>query len=208
MEQDAAIKRAKFIQSSVEIRELFGFAAPSEVLKALKVHSNSFYGSCLWDLGGEKAKQVYSAWNSTVKLVWGCPQWTRSYFLQQLLCCGQTSAKVDIWTRYVKFFHSLRNSACHEVQVLSRYLARDVQSVTGRNLDLIQEISQLNPWTARLGQLKQALVLAETVDVPLADRWRLPYLCTLLAQRREFQNLAMEEEETRMNELIDSLVMN
>ena len=75
-------------------------------------------------------------------------------------------------------------------------------------MGLIQEISQLNPWTARLGQLKQALVSSETVDVPLEDRWRLPYLCTLLAQRREFQNLAMEEEEARVNELIDSLVMN
>ena len=59
-----------------------------------------------------------------------------------------------------------------------------------------------------MGQLKQALVASETVDVPLEDRWRLPYLCTLLAQRREFQNLAMEEEEARINELIDSLVMN
>ena len=58
MEQDAAVKRAKFIQSSVEIREVFKFAAPTEVLKALKIHSSSFYGSCLWDLGGEKAKQV------------------------------------------------------------------------------------------------------------------------------------------------------
>ena len=63
MEHDAAIKRATFIRSSVEIRETFKFAAPAEVLKALKIHSNSFYGSCLWDLGGEKAKQVLNAWN-------------------------------------------------------------------------------------------------------------------------------------------------
>ena len=62
MEQDASIKTATSIGSSVEIRETFKFAAPAEVLKALKMHSNSFYGSCLWNLGGEKAKQVYSAW--------------------------------------------------------------------------------------------------------------------------------------------------
>ena len=131
MEQDAAVKRATFIRSSVEIREVFKFAAPAEVLKSLKIYSNSFYGSCLWDLGGEKAKQVFTAWDYTVKLVWGCPAWTRTYILQQLLSCGHTSAKVDILSRYVKFFHSLRKSASHEVQVLSRYLARDVQSVTG-----------------------------------------------------------------------------
>ena len=57
MEQDAAVKRATFIRSSVEIREMFKFAAPAEVLKALKTYSNSFYGSCLWDLGGEKARR-------------------------------------------------------------------------------------------------------------------------------------------------------
>ena len=195
MEQDTVIKRARFIQSSVEIRTLFSFAAPAEVLHALKVYSRSFYGSCLWDLGGMKAKQVYSAWNTTVKLVWHCPPWTRTFFLQQILSCGQTSAKVDILTRYVKFFHSLRSSASHEVQVLCRYLARDIQSVTGRNLRLIHDLSHQNPWTATLGQIRQALISSEIVEVSVEDRWRLPYLCSLLAQRRETRILALENEE-------------
>ena len=120
MEQDAGVKRARFIQSSVETRELFHWAAPAEVLKATKIYCGSFYGSNLWDLGGDKAKQVYNAWNTTVKLAWGCPLWTRTYMVQQLLCCGQTSTWVDIICVYMKFFHSLRKSACHEVQVLSR----------------------------------------------------------------------------------------
>ena len=55
------------------------------------------------------------------------------------LSCGHTSVKIDIQSRYVKFFHSLIKSASPEIQVLSRYLARDVQSVTGRNLRLVQE---------------------------------------------------------------------
>ena len=208
MEQDTVMKRARFIQSSVEIRTLFSFAAPAEVLHALKVYSSSFYGSCLWDLGGMKAKQVYSAWNTTVKLVWYCPLWTRTFFLQQLLSCGQTSAKVDILTRYVNFFHSLRSSACHEVQILSRYLARDVQSVTGRNLRLIHDLSLLNPWTAKLGHIRQALILSELVEVPEMDRWRLPYLCSLLTKRREMRTLALENEENYISDLISSLVRN
>ena len=138
MEHDVEIKRAKFINSAVEIRELFKAAAPSEIVKAMKVYSSSFYGSNLWDLGGYKARQVYTAWNRSVKMVWGLPQQTRSYFLQQLLCCGFSSARVDIFTRYVKFFQGLKASACYEVQVLSRLLARDMQSVTGKNLNLIK----------------------------------------------------------------------
>ena len=103
---------------------------------------------------------------------------------------------------------SLRNSASHEVQVLSRFLARDVQSVTGRNLRLIQDLNSMNLWSTSYGQLRHALISAEMVPVPLLDIWRLPYLCSLLAQRREAQNLASENEEKRLNELIDSLVMN
>ena len=44
MEQDAAIKRAKFISSSVQIREVFKFAAPAEVVKSMQIHSTSFMG--------------------------------------------------------------------------------------------------------------------------------------------------------------------
>ena len=206
MEQDIVIKRAKFIQAAVEVRDLFSFAAPAEVLHAMKVYSSSYYGSNLWDLSGVKARQMYSSWNTMVKLVWYCPPWTRTFFVQQVLSCGHTSAKVDILTRYVKFFHSLRGSACHEVRILSRYLARDVQSVTGKNLRFIQDLTHLDPWTASLSSVKEALVKAEAVEVPVQDQWRIPYLCSLLAQRREIRNLALENEEKYLDELISSLV--
>ena len=165
MDQDAVIKRAKFIQSSVEIREVFKFAAPQEIVKSLKIYSSSFYGSCLWDLSGDKAKQVFSAWNTSIKLAWGCPQQTRSYFVQQLLCCGFVSAKTDVVTRYVKFFHGLRGSASLEVQVLCRDLARDRQSVTGKNLWLIRQLTNLNPWTAHCGKLMAPLQGDQRVPV-------------------------------------------
>ena len=208
MEQDTAVKRARFIQSSVEIREQFKFAAPAEVVKALKVYSNSFYGCNLWDLGGDKAKQVYTAWNTAVKLAWGCPQWTRTYFLQQMLCCGHSSARVDILCRFVTFFHSLRLSACHEGQIMSRLVARDIQSVTGKNLHYILEETALNPWSSTRKRLKDALLAGEAAQVPQQDRWRLPYLSSLLSQRREAHNLAQEDVELRLSELIDSLVKN
>ena len=208
MDHDAEIKRAKFIQSTVEIREIFKSAAPSEVLKALNVYCSSFYGSCLWDLGGDKAKQLYTAWSTSVKLAWGLPQQTRTYFLQQLLSCGFSSAKVDILTCFVKFFQGLKSSACYEVQVLSRLLSRDMLSVTGKNLRLVQEMTKLNPCTASKAKIRAALEVYELVVVPPLDQWRLPYLTSLLSQRGEAYYAAMEEEEERLTELIDSLVVN
>ena len=41
MEHDAEIKRAKCINSAVDIGEVFKNAAPAEVIKAMKVHSSS-----------------------------------------------------------------------------------------------------------------------------------------------------------------------
>ena len=38
MEQDAAVKRDRFVQSSVETREMFKWAAPAEVIKATKIY--------------------------------------------------------------------------------------------------------------------------------------------------------------------------
>ena len=202
------MKRARFIQSAVETKELFKWAAPAEILKATKVYSTSFYGSNLWDLGDEKAKQVYSAWNTAVKMAWDCPLWTRTWMVQQLLSCGHSSARVDILCRYVNFFHSLRRSASREVQVLSRFLARNVQSNTGKNLQYIQEETGLSPWSACRGGLRDALVAGEVVGVLPQDRWRIPYLGSLLSQRREARTLALEEEEKRLSQLIDSLVAN
>ena len=208
MEQDAAMKRAQFINSSVQIREQFKFAAPAEVLKAMKIHSTSFYGSSLWDLDGEKAKQVYSSWNQSIKLIWGCPLWTRTYFVQQVLSCGHTSARVDILSRFVKFFQSLRVSASKEIQVLSRYIARDIRSVTGWNLQLVRDLTKLDPWVTSSYKLKAALIGAEKVEVPANDHWRPPYLCSLLAQRGVVHSLAMEAEESALSDLIASLVTN
>ena len=115
---------------------------------------------------------------------------------------------MDILTRFVKFFHGLKCSASYEVQVLSRLLSRDMLSVTGKNLRLVPEMTQLNPFTAIRAWLRAALEVGELVEVPPLDQWRLSYLSSLLSQRGEAYYSAMEEEEQRLSQLIDSLVIN
>ena len=80
--------------------------------------------------------------------------------------------------------------------------------MTGRNLRLVQETANLDPWTASTNNLRRALISSEMVEVPIMDRWRLPYLRSLISQRRVANSLAMEAEETRLEELIESLVFN
>ena len=126
MDHDVVVKRAQFIDKSVEVRTMFEWAAPAEVLQAMKTYCSDLYGSMLWDLGGDKASQVYSAWDTAFKLSWSCPRWTRTFLLQQVLACGMTSARTDVLGRYGKFAMGLRTSVCQEVRVLFNFVARDL----------------------------------------------------------------------------------
>ena len=132
--------------------------------------------------------------------------WTRTYLLQQVLSCGFTSARVDISCRFANFLKSLRNSTSMEVQVLSRFLARDVQSVTGKNIQLLFELTGLNPWTAYQTRLRDALVAKEAVKVPPQDTWCIPYLYSLLIQRREAKKFALEELVNEQTDLLAYLL--
>ena len=208
MEHDARIKRAIFIDKSVEVRETFGFASPVEVLTALKIYASSFYGCMLWDLGGEGATQVYNAWTTGIKLTWSVPRSTRSCLVQQVLASGLTSAKVDILARYGGFFRSLRQSPSQEVSVMANLAGRDLGSATGRNLRLLEESSGLNPWEFGSSRIKQELVKREVVEVPATDTWRVKYLGSLLQLKQELFYQGNVEEMERLQSLIDSLCVN
>ena len=145
MDQDTIVKKAKFINESVQIRSMFDFASPFEVMRAIKVYCSSFYGCMLWDLDGEKTNQVFNAWNTAVKHVWGCPRTTRKFLVQRILSCGLYSARTEILGRYSKFVKSLKSSPSDEIRILVNIVSRDVQSNTGRNLKFLEDACGLDP---------------------------------------------------------------
>ena len=208
MEHDALIKRAIFIANTVEIRESFSFASPVEILSAMKIYCCSFYGSMLWDLGGQGASMVFNSWSTAVKLTWDVPRATRTYLLQQVLQSGLTSARVDILARYAGFFQSLRTSPSHEVVVMAGIAGRDIRSTTGKNLRLIDEQSGLDTWVFSSTRIKEELLSKETVTVPPQDQWRIMYLGKLLEERQKLHYSGDKEGEERVSGLIDSLCIN
>ena len=128
----------------------------------------------LWDLSGEGASQVFSAWKTAIKLSWSCPRDTRTYLVQQVLCPGLASAKTDILVRYLKFFRSLKKSTSKEVSMMASLVSRDIRTTTGSNLRLLENASGLCPWQS--GQLKfmEAVTASELVLVLEAEKWRIP----------------------------------
>ena len=52
MEYDMKCKRADFISKSTEIREMFAFAQPHQILQATRTYCCSMYGAMTWNLFG------------------------------------------------------------------------------------------------------------------------------------------------------------
>ena len=205
MDMDIKSKRASFIDDSTEIRETFSFASPVEVLAAVKLYAGSHYGSMLWDLGSSMADQYFHAWNVCVKLAWQVPRATRTFFVDNLLSCGLSTARMDILARYSKFMQSLRASPSMEVAVMFGVASRDVRTTTGSNLRLLRMETGLDIASASPRRVKAELVKKLAV-VPDIDKWRLPYLARLLEDRGELHYNGGETD--HLTSLIDSLCVN
>ena len=180
MDNDAVIKRATFISKSVEVRNTFSWASPADIIQAIQVYCSDFYGAMLWNLSGEKANQVYTAWVTAIKLAWDCPRWTKTFLVQQVLADGFTSAKVNILSRYCTFARGLKLSVSKEIRTLFNLVSRDLQSTTGQNLNLVKKCSKLDPLLFGAYRIKEMLKENEMVEIDRRDLWRIPYLRSLL----------------------------
>ena len=209
MDMDTKEKTAAFITRSLEIREQFSFAHPMEVLSAVKVYCCDHYGSMLWDLQGDLASKYFNSWKTCIKLAWGVPRSTHSYFLDYL-SGGLVTVRRDVLARFAGFYRSLLSSPCREVSILARVVARDVRTTTARNLAMLERESGGLTWMDPAEEVKEGLASREPA-VPDEDSWRIPYLGKLLEQRDTlaYQGAAVPDEELdRVQELIDSLCSN
>ena len=162
----------------------------------------------MWNLDGLKARQVYISWDTAVKLAWGCPRDTRTYLLQHVLYCGLTSARMDILSRYSRFFTALANSVCKEVRILCNIVSRDLRSTTASNLKLIADRSNADPWVSSHQSVKDGLIRSEAVEINPIDQWRVRYLRSLLCQYQEARAVCHEQQMEYISSLINSLARN
>ena len=83
---------------------------------------------------------------------------------------------------------------------MANIVGRDRSSTTGRNLSMLAQETNLNPWIASPGAIRSAL---EPTEPPEGEIWRIPLLEKLLEQRREMD--VNMEDCTEISDLIDSL---
>ena len=200
MDMDIRMKRAIFIKNNCDIRDLFSFALPTNVLSCIQTYNCHFYGSQLWNLYGTPSNQLYRSWNTTVKLVWGIPRSTHNYFLEHLVSKDFRSARQQILSKYIGFLKRLRKSVSDEVRIMCYIAAQDIRSVTAMNCYKLEEEFSLDPWLATTSRFNTVYKL---YDIPELDRWRLSYLMDLLQQKYDMD--VCGEETDIVTHLIESL---
>ena len=154
----------------------------------------------LWDFTSDICGQFCRSWNICVKLAWDIPRSTHTYLVENLFGVNHVSHKKQLLARYVNFFKSLLKSISNEVKVVANIVARDIRSVTGKNLAYIEQETKLDPWKATSVQVKDAVPNSQ---VPPQEQWRLPLLCQYIYQRQEMKVQCQETKE--ITKLIDSL---
>ena len=107
LEFDMKVRRAQYIDRTTDIRDSFEFAHPEQKLKAINVYCGDNYGTMIWPLDSDSAGKYFRCWNRCVKLCWDVPESTHILFVEHLLGVEFTSLRVNVLSRYVKFFQSL-----------------------------------------------------------------------------------------------------
>ena len=186
MMEDVRCKRIKFISESTDIREMFSWAHPMQVVNAIKIYCTSFYGSMLWNLFDEEANKVYRCWNTALKLAWRVPRNTFTFLVDKVLSMGTSSIRDSLFSRYQLFLKSVRTSTATEIQVLAAIAENDVRSTTGLN---------------------KARMLLESghqnmCSIPCGESWRVPYFERLL-QQRDFEQQLSQRDKMELEDMID-----
>ena len=200
MNQDARIRRAIFIDRSVELREVLFFADPAEVLRAQTVYCCDGYGAMLWPLASEAAQQYFRAWNTSVKLTHRLPRNTFTYLTEGYLAGEETSLRNQVLGRFPGFLQSLLESPSPEVRFLARVVVADGGSVTSKNIRYVKNVSGLSPLRYGGNRIKCALPCQ---TVPPEQQWRLGLLSSLLSLRREKHR--SQEDINRVEAMLVSL---
>ena len=201
MAMDARMKRGAYIGKSLEVRDSFGFAGPTEVLGAVKLFAADLYGGMLWRLDSQEAQQVMRCWNTTVKDVWGLDRATHTATVRWL-ASPHSSLREDLLSRWVKYFQSCVNSRSPEVCTIARIAAGDLRTTTGSNNRLISELG-LDPYTATPADVREKIKESEPQESE-EQMAKLGLLLELL-QRRGEDYYEGEEKDGEINELIDFL---
>jgi hypothetical protein len=197
---DIKERRARFIGRSVEVRSQFAFAAPPQILTAVRIMACDAYGAMLWRLDSDVASSYFKAYTSCVRRIYRLPISTFTYLVEGHLAAGLPPLRNMVLGRYPAFYQRLVRSPSREVAVMAAVVARDARTVTAANLAHLSRLTGLDCAVESGRAVKQALPVEE---VPEKEAWRIGLLGTLLRERAELEKEAKDTK--RVNSMLASL---
>ena len=167
-QKDVTEKRAQFIRKNAELNQEFYFAHPAVKSQINHIYNSSFTGSVLWDLQGEKTKQIVNSWSVAVRHMWNLPVNTHRIFIESL---GGTHAQVMLVTRYITFLQSMRRTNKLAVLYLLEKVYLDQNTLTGRNVRYVQDqINEKSIFNVKSKTVKQKYKFEE---LPVDQKWKV-----------------------------------
>ena len=200
MNADAKEKRARFISRSVEVRSQFSFAAPPQILRAVRILACDAYGSVLWRLDSPTSSAFFNAYTSCIRRIYRLPVSTHTYLVEGHLAAGITPLRNMVLGRYPAFYQKLTRGPSAEVAIMAEISSRDARTVTAANIRNINCLTKLNCVTESSLLVKRALPVTE---VPEKESWRIGLLDILLRQRSELEKDGSDSK--RVNAMLASL---
>ena len=90
--------------------------------------------------------------------------------------------------------------------MLCNLVSRDQRSTTtAKNLCLVSEFSQQDPWLSTIASIKVGVINTEKVAVSPQDVWRVCYMSSLLSQFQDARSICDEATMENISKLVHSL---
>ena len=167
-QKDTSEKRAQFIGRNIELNQEFHFAHPVLKSRINQIYNSSFYGSMLWNLRGEKTKQLINSWSVSVREMWDLPRSTHRIFIEPL---GGLHAQTLIYSRYIGFIQSIRRCNKRAVIYLLEKVLGDLTTMTGQNVrHLLDEAEEFDIFKINKSEFKRTFKFQE---MSAEEEWKI-----------------------------------
>ena len=110
MVHDAKIRRAQYIDKTTDVRQMFHFAAPEQLLSAVIKYCGDHYGTMLYNLYDEASGKYFRCYGTLAKLCWNVTRATHKYFVPNFLALGFPSIRTTYQTSSIPSLAEIINS--------------------------------------------------------------------------------------------------
>ena len=150
-------------------------------------------------------EKYFRAWNVPIRNAWRVSEQTHTYLVENYFAAGQSSLRIQTYTKYAKFEQKLLQSPSKEIRFLSKVLKSDPRSTLGKNIWFLNNVININILVTNKYQLRIAIPVN---PIPENDQWRVGLLNVLLDARKSknCENLNLNKEQ--LDSMIQSLCIS